>query len=458
MKVIVCGAGQVGFVIAKYLSGENNDVTVVDQRPELIRKVGDMLDVRCVLGHAAHPTVLDQAGAGDADMIIAVTQSDEVNMIACQVAHSLFKLPTKIARVRSQAYLQPLWSDLFSREHLPIDVIISPEIEVAKAIFRRIQVPGATDVIPMVNDKVRMIGVRCEADCPLINTPLRQLTVLFPELNIVVVGIVRDGKPIVPTAEDQMLAGDEVMFVVDSNHVGRAMMAFGHEEPQARRVVVFGGGNVGEFLAQQVETLGTAVTTKVIELNRERAAGLAARLHHSMVLQGDVLDSDLLEEASVGSAETVVAVTDDDEVNLLSVLLAKRQGAKRVMALVNKSDYAPLMSTLGIDVVISPHMITVSNILQHVRRGRIRAVHSLLEGFGELIEADALETSGLVGRPLKEIDLPEGVLLGAVVRAGKVISPRGGTVMQTGDRVVMFAAAAAVKKVEKIFSVGLEYF
>ncbi len=458
MKVIVCGAGQVGFIIAKYLSGENNDVTVIDQRPDLIRKIGDVLDVRCVLGHAAYPHVLEQAGAADADMIIAVTQADEVNMIACQVAHSLFKLPTKIARVRSQAYLQPMWSDLFSREHLPIDVIISPEIEVARAIFRRIQVPGATEVIPLADDKVRLIGVRCEEDCPLINTPLRQLTVLFPDLNIVIVGIVRNGKPMVPSAEDQMIVGDEVMFVVDSQQVGRAMMAFGHEEPEARRIVVFGGGNVGEFLAQQLETLGAGVSAKVIELDKDRAAEIASGLHRTLVLNGDVLDSDLLEEASVGSAETVVAVTDDDEVNLLSTLLAKRHGAKRVMALVNKSDYAPLMSTLGIDVVISPHAITVSNILQHVRRGRIRAAHSLLEGFGELIEADALETSGLVGKPLKEFKLPAGVLIGAVVRGGKVITPRGNTVMQTGDRVVMFAAAAAVKKVEKIFSVGLEYF
>jgi trk system potassium uptake protein TrkA len=458
MKVIVCGAGQVGFVIAKYLSSENNDVTVIDQRPELVRRVGDTLDVRCILGHAAHPKVLEQAGAADADMIIAVTQADEVNMIACQVAHSLFKLPTKIARVRSQAYLLPIWSDLFSRDHLPIDVIISPELEVAKAIFRRIQVPGATEVIPLVGDKVRMLGVRCGPECPLINTPLRQLTVLFPELNIVVVGIVRDGRPMIPSAEDQMQVGDEALFVVDTQQATRAMMAFGHEEPEARRVVIFGGGNVGEFLAQRVETLGTGVITKIIELDRERAGELASGLSKTMVLQGDALDTTLMEEASVGSAETVVAVTDDDEVNLLSALLAKRQGAKRVMALVNKSDYAPLMSTLGIDVVIAPHMITVSNILQHVRRGRIRAVHSILEGFGELIEADALETSGLVGRPLKEIDLPEDVLIGAVVRAGKVITPRGHTVMQTGDRVVMFAAAAAVKKVQKIFSVGLEFF
>jgi len=458
MKVIVCGAGQVGFVIAKYLSGENNDVTMIDQRPDLIRRVGDMLDVRCVLGHAAHPHVLEQAGAGDADMIIAVTQSDEVNMVACQVAHSLFKLPTKIARVRSQAYLQPLWSGLFSREHLPIDVIISPEIEVARAIFRRIQVPGATEVIPLVDDRVRLIGVRCGEDCPLINTPLRQLTVLFPELHIVIIGIVRDGHPMVPSAEDQMRPGDEVMFVVDTQQVARAMIAFGHEEPEARRIVLFGGGNVGEFLGRQLETLGTGVSAKIIEIDRERAAEVARGLQRTLVLNGDVLDPDLLEEASVESAETVVAVTDNDEINILSTLLAKRHGARRVMALVNKTDYAPLMSTLGIDVVISPHAITVSNILQHVRRGRIHAVHSLLEGFGELIEADALETSGLVGKPLKEIRMPDDVLFGAVVRGTKVIAPRGNTVIHTGDRIVMFAAAAAVKKVEKIFSVGLEYF
>lgn len=458
MKVIICGAGQVGFIIARYLSAGNNDVTIVDQRPELIRKIGDTLDVRCVLGYASHPNVLEQAGAQDADMIIAVTQADEVNMVACHVAHAIFNVPTKIARVRHQSYLQPIWSNLFSREHLPIDVIISPEMEVARAITRRLQVPGATEVIPLVGDKVRLIGVRCEEDCPLLNTPLRQLTVLFPDLSIVIIGIVRQGRALVPTAEDQMLPGDEVMFVVDTNQVGRAMMAFGHEEAEARRIVIFGGGNIGQFLAQQLEASPTPVSIKMIELDQKRAEEVARTLTKTVVLNGDVLDSNLLEEAGVGAAETVVAVTDDDETNILSSLLAKRHGAKRAMTLVNKADYGPLMSTLGVDVLISPHAITVSNILHHVRRGRIHAVHSLWEGFGELIEADALETSGLVGRPLKEIKLPAGVLIGAVVRGNKVISPRGNTVMQTKDRVVMFAAAPAVKKVEKIFSVGLEYF
>ncbi|ARJ65536.1 Trk system potassium transport protein TrkA [Magnetospirillum sp. ME-1] len=458
MKVIVCGAGQVGFNIAHYLAGENNDVTIIDQRPDLIRKVSDTLDVQVVLGFASHPAVLEQAGAGDADMIIAVTAADEVNMVACQVAHSLFNVPTKIARVRSQSYLAPIWANLFSREHLPIDVIISPEIEVARAITKRLQVPGAIDVIPLVGDKVRLIGVRCTGNCPLINTPLRQLTVLFPDLAIVIIGIVRDGKAIVPTSEDQMLEGDEVYFVVDTEHVDRALTAFGREDQEARRIVIFGGGNIGLFLAQQLEAARPNTSIKIIESNKERAEFAAKAVGHTVVIHGDALDPEILEEASVGAAEAVVAVTNDDETNILSGLLAKRYGCRRTMALINKTTYNSLVAPLGIDVAINPRAITVSNILQHVRRGRIHAVHSLHEGFGELIEADALETSSLVGKPLRDVKLPAGVLLGAVVHDGKVVSPRGSTVIHPGDRVILFATADAVKKVEKMFSVRLEYF
>ncbi len=458
MKVIVCGAGQVGFNIARYLSGTNNDVTVIDQRAELARRITDTLDVRCVQGHASHPPVLEEAGAADADMIIAVTDADEVNMVICEVAHSLFRVPTKIARVRQQSYLDPMWSGLFKRENLPIDVIISPEIEVARAIARRLQVPGAVTVIPLAGDKVRLIGVRCDAECPLINTPLRQLTVPFPDLNIVIIGIIRQGRALLPSRDDQLVAGDEVLFVADTQHVGRAMMAFGRDEPETRRAVIFGGGNVGRFLAQQIEDMPGGVSLKIVEQSRGRAEEVIRALHRTVVLEGDVLDPELMEEAGVSTAETTVAVTNHDETNILSALLAKRHGCKRVMALVNKTEYSGLMSTLGIDVVISPRDITVSHILQHVRRGRIHSVHLLHEGFGELIEADAMETSGLIGKPLKDIRLPSGVVVGAIVREGAVIIPRGTTSVRTGDRVVMFTPAAAVKKVEKMFSVGLEYF
>lgn len=458
MKVIICGAGQVGFNIARYLADENNDVTVIDNRPDLIRKISDTLDVQAIVGHASHPPVLEQAGAADADMLIAVTAADEVNMIACQVAHSLFKVPTKIARVRNQNYLSPEYGNLFTRDHLPIDVIISPEIEVARAIIRRLQVPGALEVIPLANDHVRLIALRCHEDTPLINTPLRQLAVLFPDLNIVIVGIIRQGKPLVPTSEDRMLVGDEVYFVVDTRHIGRALIAFGQEGQEARRILIFGGGSIGTFLAQQLEQLHHGANVKIIEFSKERAETVAKLLEHTVVLHGDVLDAEILEEANVSAAEAIVAVTNDDETNILSAVLAKRYGAKRAMALINKAAYHTLVSTLGVDVVVSPRTITVSNILHHVRRGRIHAVHSLHEGFGELIEADALETSSLVGKPLKEIKLPHGVMVGAIVRGGQVISPRGTTTIQVNDRVILFAASEAVKKVEKMFSVRLEYF
>lgn len=458
MKIIVCGAGQVGSSIARQLSMENNDVTVVDQSAKLVSQITDTIDVQGIVGHASRPDVLDRAGAEDTDMIIAVTYADEVNMVACQVAHSLFDVPTKIARVRHQSYLKPMWSNLFSREHMPIDVIISPEIEVAHAVTRRLQVPGAFEMIPLADDKVRLLGVRINENCPLIHTPIRQLTQLFPDLNIVIVGLMRDSKPIIPSGEDQMFPGDEVYFVVDTQHLPRAMAAFGHEETEARRLLIFGAGNIGLFLAQQLEKEYPWVHAKLIESDPVRAENVAGKLENTVIINGDVLDPEILEEANVASAETIVAVTNDDKTNILASLLAKRHGAKRVITLINKSTFEPLVAPLGVDVVVSPRNITVSTILQQVRRGRIHAVHTLREGFGELIEAEALETSPMVNIPLREVNFPAGILVGAVVRGNEIISPRGNTVIEVGDRVVMFAATDMVRKVEKMFSVQLEYF
>ena len=458
MKVIVCGAGQVGINIARQLALENNDVTVIDQSPDSIRRISDTLDANGIVGHASHPEILEKAGISDADMIIAVTYADEVNMVACQVAHSLFDVPTKIARIRQQSYLAPMWANLFSRDHMPIDVIISPEIEVARAVSRRLQVPGAFEMIPLVEDRVKLIGVRCQDDCPLVNTPLRQLTQLFPELNIVIVGLMRDGNAIVPSSDDQMLPGDEAYFVVDSNQVARAMAAFGHEETEARRLLIFGGGNIGLFLAQEIERDHERVKAKIIETDRDRAEQIASQLERTTVIQGDVLDPEILEEAVVGVTETVVAVTNDDETNILASLLAKRYGCKRAITLINAGTYEPLISSLEIDVTVSPRNITVSTILQHVRRGRIHSVYTLREGFGELIEAEALETSELVGKALRDVKLPAGVLLGAIVRDDEMICPTGSTIVQAKDRVVLFASADAIRKVEKMVSVQLEYF
>lgn len=458
MKIVICGSGQVGFNIARHLSLENNDVTVIDTSPDLVRRVNDNLDAQAILGHASRPDVLERAGIADSDMIIAVTHYDEVNMVACQVAHSLFSVPLKIARIREQSYLDPAWSNLFSREHMPIDVIISPEVEVAAAIVRLLKVPGSLETIPLAGDRVRLLGVRCEANCPLIHTPLKQLTQLFPDLSIVIVGLIRGDQPVQLCDEDELTVGDDVYFCVETGHVARAMAAFGHEEPEARRLLICGGGNVALLLAQNLEQTQTGISAKIIEVNAERAALVASQLSGTVVLQGDVLDPELLYEAGVATADSVVAVTDDDETNILAALLAKRHGAKRSMVLLNKNTFEPLVSTLGIDVVVSPRSITASTILQHVRRGRIHAVHALRDGFGELIEAEAMETSSLVGTPLRDIQLPAGVMIGAVVRGTQVINPRGSTVIQRNDRVVLFAAAEAIRKVEKLFSVRLEYF
>jgi trk system potassium uptake protein TrkA len=458
MRVIVCGAGQVGSSIARQLAAEANDVTVIDSDPAIVQKMLETAEVRSLVGNASLPDVLDEAGAKDADMVIAVTYSDEVNMVACQVAHSIFGVPEKIARIRDQSYLQPAWVDLYSPDHLPIDLIISPEIEVARAIERRLQVPGALDMLPFGDGRLRVIAVRCQDGCPIVNTPLRQLTEIFPNLNIVILGIMRGDTLIVPRGDDQMLVGDEVYFVAESSHVERSMAAFGHEEKEARRVVIVGGGNIGLFLARALEASHPDLNLKIIEVNGERAQYLGETLNRTTVIHGDALDSDILKEVNIAMAEAVIAVSNDDEVNILASLLAKRAGCQRAMTLVNSSNYGPLMGTLGVDVAVSPRESTVSTILQRIRRGRILGIQSIRDGLAEVIEAEALETSPLVGKPLVETKLPSGILIGAILRDGEVIIPRGDSVIEAHDRVVVFAAAAAVRKLEKMFSVSLEFF
>ena len=458
MKIIIGGAGQVGFHIAQQLSSEGHDIVVIDSSPELVKQISDSLDVQAIVGHASHPDTLDRAGAADIDMLMAVTHLDEVNMVACQVAHSMFNVPLKIARIRDQSYLHPIWSDLFSRDHMPIDVVISPEMEVARAITRCLQVPGAFDTVSLVGGKVQMLGVFCGESCPVINTPLRQLTELFPDLEIVVFGILRDGLGLVPRSDDQILAGDQVYFVVNKENVSRAMRVFGIADTQLRRVVVAGGGHIGTFVGELIEREFPGVTSRIIESDQARAHLVADQLEETVVIHGDVIDPEILSEARISESEAIIAVTNDDETNILASLLAKRSGSKSSIALVNNQTYAPLTSSLGIDVMISPRAITASTILQHVRRGRIKAVHSLGADFGEVIEGEVLETSPLAGKKIRDAELPDGIIVGAVVRGDDVILPRGDTVTQVKDKVVLFAPADAVKAVERLFAVRLEFF
>ncbi len=458
MRVVICGAGQVGFGIAEQLAAEENDVSVIDTSPQLIQAIRDTLDVRGLVGHGAHPDVLAQAGIDQADMLIAVTLYDEVNMVACQVAHSLFNVPTKIARIRSQAYLQPHWADLFSTEHLPIDVIISPEVEVGEMVLRRLATPGASDFVRFANGDVVVIGIDIEENCPVVDTPLSQLTELFPDLKAVVVGIFREGRLFVPRSSDAMLFGDRVYVVCAADQVRRTLGIFGHEEQEAHRVVIAGGGNIGLYVAHSLEARGSRAKIKIIEASRERAIRIADQLRRTVVLHGNALDQEILREADIKDADTMVALTNDDEVNVLACVMAKRLGCRSSMALLNNRSYPALSGGLGIDATVNPRGVTISKILQHVRRGRIRGVHTIENGLAEVIEGEALETSPLVGRPLRDLHLPVGIRIGAIYREGEVLIPEGSLQILPKDRVVIFATADRVRQVEQMFRVSLEFF
>ena len=458
MNVIICGAGQVGTGIAERLSTEGNSVSMIDASAELVQRANDMLEVRAVHGNAAHPDVLEKAGAGDADMLIAVTLHDEVNMVACQVAHTLFDIPMKIARVRAQTYLEQSWSKLFSRGGLPIDYIISPEIEVGNMILRRLELPGAFDTVSFADGRIAVLGISCGPDCPVLDTPLSQLAQLFPDLPTVSAAIVRRGRLFVPHGKDLLEAGDDAYVITPTEQVGRTLQIFGHEEPRARRIVIAGGGNIGFYIARQLEEAEPNIRVKLIEVSRARAVQIAEQLSRTVVLHGSALSEDVLREAEIGTADTLIAVTNDAQVNLLTSALAKQLGCRANLALINSANFAGMVRSLGIDAQVNPKAITVSRVLQHVRRGRIRGVHSVHNGAGELIEAEVLETAPILGRPLRDYKSSEGIRFGAILRAGKVMMPTGATELEVKDRVVLFARADHVREVEQMFRVSPDYF
>jgi trk system potassium uptake protein TrkA len=449
MRVIVCGAGQVGSTIARHLAHERVDVTVVDSSPEAARRADESYDVRGLVGHASHPEVLERAGARDADMLIAVTRSDEVNMVACQVAYSLFGVKRRIARVRHTGYLEPIWKGLYAADQLPIDVIISPEVEVARGIARRLRTPGAFDM-------VQLLGIHCtDPNCLMAGMRLHDLPKRMPDYGFVVVAIMREGRAFVPVGEDQVRHGDDVYVVTEPAALDRVMAAFGHRERVGRRVVILGGGNVGLHLARMLAREAPQVSMKMVEHGRDRADGIARELGGAcVVLHGDALDAEVLSEANVAAAETIVAVTNDDETNIFASVLAKRAGCGRAITLVNKTSYETLLPSLGIDAVVSPSAITISTVLRHVRRGAIAAVYTLREDFGEVIEATALPGSRLVSGPLRAIGMPRGMLVGAIVRAGEVVIPNGEAVVQPGDGVIAVVSYDALRDAEAMIEGG----
>ncbi|QMU57548.1 MAG: Trk system potassium transporter TrkA [Boseongicola sp.] len=458
MRVIICGAGQVGWQIARHLSGERNDVSVVDNNPELVRRITETLDVTGIAGHASYPDVLERAGARDADMIIAATYSDEVNMVTCQVAHSVFSVPRKIARLRAQSYLTAIYSDLYRRDHMPIDVVISPEREVAEAALRRLSAPAAFDTELFLDEQAQLVGIQLDEDCPVVNTPLRQLTDLFSTLRAIVVGVRRKGRLFTPNSGDQLFVSDQIYLMCHVEDVNRTFEIFGKTVARQERVLIIGGGNVGLAVARALESRTERLRARVIEKNRKSAELAADALERTIVLNGDGLNMELLSEAGVDRADAILAVTDDDKTNLLAAVRAKQAGCPLTIALVNDPTLIPLLDPLDIDAYINPRGTTVSSILRHIRHGRVRGVYSIGDAEAEVIEAQILSTSPMAGKTISDIEFPEGVLAGAVLKNGEVLKPRASTRIEEGDVIVVFAMASDVPEVERLFQVSIDFF
>ncbi len=458
MKVIICGAGQVGWQIARHLSGERNDVTIVDNNPDLVRRATETLDVQGLAGFASYPDVLQKAGARDADMIIAATYSDEVNMVTCQIAHSIFDIPRKVARLRSQSYLDAIYSDLYRRDHMPIDVVISPEREVAAAALKRLSAASAFDTETFLDNQAQLLGLRLDENCPVINTPLRQLTDLFSSLRIIVVGIRRKNILYAPESGDQLFANDEVYVMCHVDDSARALEVFGKTQGKRDRVVLIGGGHVGLSIAKSLEKQEHRTRAKIIEKDREIAEFAANELEKTIVLNGDGLDSRLLEEANISKSDVILAVTDDDKTNMLAAVRAKTLGCPRSVVLVNDPSLVPLMGAMGIDAFINPRATTVSSILRHIRHGRVKGVYSIGDAEAEIIEAQVLSTSPLSGQKIKDIDFPEGVLVGGVLKGGKLVMPTGSLRIDEGDVIALFALSKDIPEVERLLQVSIDFF
>ncbi|WP_347266294.1 Trk system potassium transporter TrkA [Paracoccus sp. (in: a-proteobacteria)] len=458
MKIIICGAGQVGWHVARHLSGERNDVTVIDNNAELVRRATDALDVQGVTGFASHPDVLDRAGARDADLIIAATYSDEVNMVTCQIAHSVFQVPRKIARLRSPAYLDAIYSDLYRTDHLAIDVVISPEREVARSALQRLSAPSTFDAETFLEGRLHLLGILLEADCPVLNTPLRQLNETFTSLSAVVAGVRRGARLFAPEPGDQLFEGDQAYVFARTEDMARTLEIFGKASERQEHIVIIGAGNVGLAVAQALEARPERVRVKLIERNRARAEDAADALNRTIVLNGDGLSAELLEEAAVPRADAVLAITDDDKTNILAAVRAKQAGARLAISLVNDPTLMPLMETLDIDAFINPRASTVSTILRHIRHGRVRDIYSVGDAEAEVIEAQVLSTSPICGRAIRDIEFPEGALLGAVQKAGRVVKPMGDLRIEEGDIVVIFALTSDIPEVESLLQVSIDFF
>ncbi|MDH5572474.1 MAG: Trk system potassium transporter TrkA [Gammaproteobacteria bacterium] len=456
MKIIILGAGQVGSSLSENLANEANDITVIDKDGIALQALQDRLDLRTVKGIASHPDVLSRAGADDTDMLIAVTDSDETNMIACQVAYTIFHTPTKIARVRSVEYLKH--QQLFSQEALPIDVLISPEQIITDYIQRLIQFPGALQVLDFANGLVQLVGVKAYYGGPMVGHELREIGAHMPGIETRVAAIYRQDRPIIPEAHTIIEAGDEVFFIAATENIRTVMSELRRLDQPYRRIMVIGGGNIGKRVAQALEH---DYQVKLIDHNRSRTKRLSNELDKTMVLLGDAADEELLLEENIENTDVFCALTNDDEANILSSMLAKKLGARKVMTLINRTAYVDLVQGGEIDIAISPQQATIGSLLAHVRRGDVVKVHSLRRGAAEAIEAIAHGDKGsskVVGRTIEELKLPQGTTIGAIVRGSQVIIAHHDTIIEPEDHVILFLIDKnRISEVEKLFQVGITF-
>jgi len=457
MRIIICGAGRVGKGIAERLAAENHDITLVDSNQRLVDQVSTDLEVRGVAGHAPYPDVLKAAGAEECEMIIAVTYEDEINMVICQVAHSLFSVPTKIARIRGKEYLDGRWKDLFARSAIPIDMTISPEREVANAVLQRLKTPGAIMSASFAKGRVELLAIDIEKDNPLIDVPVDQVAGLFPDLSARIIGVGRTGRINAPRSNDKLNQGDRIYIAVLDTHASRLNAILKQQEGKTSQVIIVGAGRVGLQVAERL-LQEKFYRVRVIEADAAKADEASERLRNAIVIHGDGLNPEIIEEARSGKGDFLVSITDDDRTNLLVCNLAKRAGVDRTLALVNDPHLAPLQKDMKIDSVIDPRALTVSQVLLRLRRGRIIALRTLGNGEAEVVEGITQETSTLIGQSLDYDDLPDGITAAAILRGDEVLFPGPGVKVKSDDRLILLFERGMVKKVERYFRVTLEYF
>tara|TARA_Y100000590_G_scaffold17007_4_gene20418 strand:- start:7308 stop:8681 length:1374 start_codon:yes stop_codon:yes gene_type:complete len=456
MKIIILGAGQVGTSVASNLVKENNDITVVDNNPSALQAISERFDLRTVTGIASHPSVLEKAGAMDAEMILAVTNCDEVNMIACQVAYTLFHTPTKIARIREIEYLKN--HPLFAQEALPVDVLISPDRLVTEQIKKLIKHPGALQVLDFADGKVQMVVIRASYSGVLKDCSVRNLKEKLKNIEYKIAIIYSGGKPIIPNGDTVIKAEDEVFFVSSQKSMNKLLQHIRIQDKPLKNIMIAGGGNIGFRLAKSLEN---EYNIKLLELDQKKATNASEKLKNTIVLNGDATDEELLSEENIDASDVFCALTNADEVNIISSMLAKRLGARKVMALINRAAYVDLVQSNTIDIAISPQQATIGSLLAHVRKGDVVVVHSLRRGAAEAIEAIAHgdeSSSKVVGKRIQDIELPEGTTIAAIVRGGNVLMVKKKIIIEANDHLILIVSNKKhVAKVESLFQVDITF-